>query len=411
MRKTLIAVIVALPFYLSAQTLQNFPPLQGEYLGQKTPDNIPEIFAKDIVSDSTWAEHCQIAISPKGDEIYWSAYSRKYRHIDGKSNTQQIYFSKLENAYWTKPALAEFVKDYLTNTNAEPAFSPDGNRLYFNSDRSGGLGGIDVWYVERENEKWSKPINVGTPYNSINNDPSPFFTKKGNAYCMGNYQITPDVKPIKFTYKNNSFGDSTIVKIHPDFYPFYSIYVSPDEDYMIFSGYHYLGIGELDLYICYKDEHGNWGYPVILRDHINTETTERFPVVSPDGKYLFFVRHRNNQNFYWVSTETLEKYRNESIEKSKTPSYFKAIKLKPEEIDKYLGVYSCSELPFKTTISNEENELKVNVPGRPSFLLECYGKNKFKYDQQMLKIEFFPDDNTMFLHGGSEKFRLKKENL
>ncbi len=206
------------------------------------------------MSDSTWAEHCQIAISPKGDEIYWSAYSEKYPHLDGKSNTQQIYFSKLENGSWTQP---EFVKDHLTYTNGEPAFLPDGNRIYFHSDRSGGLGGIDVWYVERENEKWSKPINVGSPYNSINDDPSPFFAEKGNAYHMGSYQITPNEKPIKFIYKDNSFVDSSLVKIHPDFHPFYSFYVAPDEGYMIFLGYHYLGIGSLDLFICFKDDSDN----------------------------------------------------------------------------------------------------------------------------------------------------------
>ncbi|PLW97439.1 MAG: hypothetical protein C0593_08720, partial [Marinilabiliales bacterium] len=82
---------------LNAQIVHDFPPLKGEYLGQTTPDTIPEIFAKDIVSDSTWYEHSQLAISPKGDEIYWSAFSGKYLRPDGEGKTQQIYYSKIEN--------------------------------------------------------------------------------------------------------------------------------------------------------------------------------------------------------------------------------------------------------------------------------------------------------------------------
>lgn len=54
---------------------KNFVPVEEQYFGLKPPGLTPEVFAPGIVSDSTWAEHCQIAISPKGDEIYWSAWT------------------------------------------------------------------------------------------------------------------------------------------------------------------------------------------------------------------------------------------------------------------------------------------------------------------------------------------------
>jgi hypothetical protein len=407
MKRLLFLSLMGISFFLHAQPAKEFPQLKGEYLGQKTPDTIPEIFAKDIVSDSTWYEHCRLAISPKGDEIYWSAYSRKYRRPDGNGKAQQIYFSKIEDGKWTKPELAEFVKEDLTISRGGPVFSPDGNRIYFYSVRSGGIGGMDVWYVERENEKWSKPENVGRPYNSEYENWSPTFTKKGHAYHMAYYNDNPKEKPIKFVYENNLFKDSSIVKIHPEFNPWYAFYVSPDEEYMIFSGYHYLGAGVLDLYICYKDDQGNWGYPIMLKDQINTETVERFPAVSPDGKFLFFVRQDDTHNFYWVSTRILDKYRSESLEKMKNPP-FKEIKLKPEEINRYLGVYSPHDKPFKFTVSSEENKLKIKM-GSSTYPLECYDKNKFKYDKRMIKIEFFPDENRMFFQCGIEKIDFVKE--
>ena len=408
MKKLLFLLFMGISQLLNAQIVHDFPPLKGEYLGQTTPDTIPEIFAKDIVSDSTWYEHSQLAISPKGDEIYWSAFSGKYLRPDGEGKTQQIYYSKIENEKWTKPQLAEFIKEDLTISRGGPVFSPDGSRIYYYSERAGGLGGMDVWYVKRENDKWSEPINVGRPYNSKYENWSPSFSKKGHAYHMAYYNDNPNEKPIEFVYENNCFLDSSIVKIHPEFYPWYAFYVSSEEDYMIFSGYHYLGAGVLDLYICYKDEQGNWGYPIMMRDQINTETVERFPVVSNDGKFLFFVRQNDTHYFYWVSTKVLDKYRSESLEKIKNTPLVHDIKLEAEEINKYLGVYSPLDKPFKFTISSTENKLKIKM-GSSTYPLECYGKNKFKYDKRMIKIEFFPDENRMFFQCGVEKIDLVKE--
>jgi hypothetical protein len=407
MRKILIAVIVALPFYLSSQTLQDFPVLTGEYLGQKTPDTIPEIFAKDIVSDSTWYEHCQLAISPKGDEIYWSAFSAKYPLPNGKGNTEQIYYSKVENGKWTKPALAEFVTDYLIYGNGSPVFAPDGTGMYFNSTRPGGFEGTDVWYVERVNGEWGKAVNIGAPINTAGANWAPSFSNSETAYQMGDYVTNPDAKPMRFTYKNKKFMDASVVKIHPEFSPYYSFYVSPDEDYMVFSGFHYQGAGVLDLFVCFKDEQGNWAYPVMIKDQVSTERVERFPVVSLDGKYLFFVRDDYKQNIYWVSTKILEKYRRESLEKMKSTPLIKDIKLQPEEIDQYVGVYSPLDKPFKFTISSEESNLKIKL-GNSVYKLECYAKHKFKYNNRMILIEFFPEENKMFFQSGVEKIDLFK---
>jgi len=43
-----------------------------------------------------------------------------------------------------------------------------------------------------------------------------------------------------------------------------------------------------------------------MGDKINTDKTERFPIVSPDGKYLFFMRHTPGQDIFWVSTKIFD---------------------------------------------------------------------------------------------------------
>ena len=153
---------------------QGIDPDEG-YLGQSPPGRTPKVFAPGIVSDKAWREHCQIAISPKGDEIYWSCFAE---------GPEKIYGCKWEHGQWTKPALADFCRSNEFITGG-PVFSPDGNRLFFYSkDRTGGRGGIDAWYVQRTRTGWGEPINLGAPFNTLGDDRPPLMTLKGRAYCM-----------------------------------------------------------------------------------------------------------------------------------------------------------------------------------------------------------------------------------
>ncbi|MBD8347180.1 serine hydrolase domain-containing protein [Dysgonomonas sp. HGC4] len=93
----------------------------------------------------------------------------------------------------------------------------------------------------------------------------------------------------------------------------------------------------------------------------------------------------------------------------KVPVFEKAVTLKSEDLDKYLGVYSAPNFPIKLTISKEGNILKGQGTGQPAFALECFDVNKFKFDQAKLKIEFYPDENKMILKQGGAEFNLKRE--
>jgi Tol biopolymer transport system component len=283
------------------QKEQFFFDSDAAWFGLTPPGAEPEVFAPGIVSDSTWGEHCQVAVSPDGKEIYWSAWSPKYPADDTTmSNTEQIYFSEFINGKWTKPALTEFVKNHLGIINGGPVFSPDGKRLYFYSvDRPGGLGGMDTWFVERINDTWSEPVNAGAPYNSSGSDWTPSFSFNGTAYK--NFGST-----VRFRYDQGLFSNPDTILIYDGFRPVFPIYVSPDESYVIFDSFEKGNFGDLDLYISFKEKDGKWGEPINMGEKINTEARERFPMVSPDGKYFFFMRHTETQDFFWVSTEIFE---------------------------------------------------------------------------------------------------------
>ena len=91
------------------------------------------------------------------------------------------------------------------------------------------------------------------------------------------------------------------------------------------------------------------------------------------------------------------------------PQFKESITLTAEELDKYLGVYSTSAFPLKLTISRNGNTLIAQGTGQPSFPLECVEKNKFKFDQVRLELEFIPTENRMILKQNGMTFDMKRE--
>lgn len=67
-----------------------------------------------------------------------------------------------------------------------PTLSADGNRLFFSSDMPGGYGGYDLYYVEKKNGDWSKPINLGPDVNSGGNEVFPFLHESGTLFFSTN---------------------------------------------------------------------------------------------------------------------------------------------------------------------------------------------------------------------------------
>jgi hypothetical protein len=76
-------------------------------------------------------------------------------------------------------------------------------------------------------------------------------------------------------------------------------FVSPDEDYMILEeSDHSSNTG---LAIRYQRPDGSWTDKLPL-----PFGWARFPVVSPDGEYLFFM---GREGIYWVSTSFVDELR------------------------------------------------------------------------------------------------------
>ena len=85
-----------------------------------------------------------------------------------------------------------------TGTPSNASLSPDGNTLYFVSERPGGMGGKDIWRcVKLPNGEWSHALNLGKPINTPYNEETPFMYTDGQTFffssqghnSMGGYDI------------------------------------------------------------------------------------------------------------------------------------------------------------------------------------------------------------------------------
>lgn len=82
--------------------------------------------------------------------------------------------------------------------DSQPCISANGDKIIFASNRPGGMGGLDLWMVQRlATGGWSDPINLGPEVNTPNHEKSPFlhadgrtlyFSSKGHM-GMGNYDV------------------------------------------------------------------------------------------------------------------------------------------------------------------------------------------------------------------------------
>ena len=134
---------------------------------------------------------------------------------------------------WSEP------KNVGKNINSDywdsaPSIAPDGQALYFCSNRPGGYGGIDI-YVVYKNEKgfWEEAINMGPTINTAGDEQAPF--------------------------------------------------IHADNKTLYFSSNGWPGFGGADLFVSRKKIEGNWSSPINLGYPINTFDNEGSIAVAGNG--------------------------------------------------------------------------------------------------------------------------------
>lgn len=95
-----------------------------------------------------------------------------------------LYLSeKNDEGDWTE--LEPFPHDVKNSNTGHGCFSPDGNRLYFVSDRAGGKGKTDIYYSNFEFGEWQKPIDLEIA-NTEGEEMFPFVSEDNVLYFSSN---------------------------------------------------------------------------------------------------------------------------------------------------------------------------------------------------------------------------------
>lgn len=272
--------------------------IEGSYFGQKPPGLIPEIFAPSIVSIDGRYEH-GISFSPDLDEMYFSA--------NKENEDPSIYFSKIEDRKWINPKKVNFTKGKKVG-EMHPFVNPNGKEIYFAAHDSFTAphhkSSVKTWYVTRLESSWSDAIQLDSPIN----DDEVFYP---NQAQNGDLFYT-NVSKRKMYYapnKNGKFPQVQEVEIEFGFHG----YISPSQDYLVVNARNKEDAErKSDIYVYFRKKDGSWTKPINLGNEVNSNFAETCPSITPDGKYLFFGRYNEEgglSNFYWVSTEVINKVR------------------------------------------------------------------------------------------------------
>lgn len=108
------------------------------------------------------------------DSSYTQAFFtrvNKQNKLKDFTNRMKIYSVEWDGKRWRKEQLLGFNSDQYSC--GQPYFNSDRNRLYFSSDMPGGFGGMDLYYVVKAENGWSKPINLGRFINTTGDEVFP----------------------------------------------------------------------------------------------------------------------------------------------------------------------------------------------------------------------------------------------
>lgn len=125
------------------------------------------------INSTNWENN--ISVSSDGNTIYFSSNAP-----DGIGGMDIYYIEKQDDDTWSAPKnLGNRVNTIYDDIM--PFIHPDNNTLYFISEGHNTMGGFDIFKTNQYSPgKWTKPINLGYPINSTYDDLSFSITANGN---------------------------------------------------------------------------------------------------------------------------------------------------------------------------------------------------------------------------------------
>jgi len=133
-----------------------------------TPDMLPAPINSKGKNESV------VSVSSDGNQLY---FFRSGSALQGSLFVSE----KKDNGAWGKPK--QLNSDINTKyRESHIAIAPDGNSMYFTSDRPGGFGGLDIYVIKKlPNGKWSEPQLLPEEVNTPKDEEYPFVHPNGST--------------------------------------------------------------------------------------------------------------------------------------------------------------------------------------------------------------------------------------
>ena len=177
------------------------------------------------------------SISSDGQRLVFTACDRP----DGFGSCD-LYVTEIDGVKWGRPS--NLGKEVNSNFwDSQPSLSPDGNRIYFASNRLGpnntdsdpGNTNYDIWYADFDEEtgNWKQAKNLGAPVNTAGEELGPFISKDGVTLYFASTSHVPNLGAKDFYYTILKDSEKNIWS-KPEPIPYPGINSKDDEEFISF---------------------------------------------------------------------------------------------------------------------------------------------------------------------------------
>jgi len=248
----------------------------------------PEIVGRDIIS--TPHDEFGGAWDVAGRVIYFNlSIPKGYLYAICSSH-------QATSGQWGSPQVMPFSGRYR---DSDPVLSPDGEHLYFVSDRPVAAEqhrDFDIYVAGRKGKTWGEPRRLSE---TINSDQAEYFAseaKSGNLYFTSSRKGSlGSIDVYRAVWRDGEFErvENLGPNINAPGVANIEAFIAPDESYLLLGTFGRSdSFGSADLYISFN-RGGQFSTPVHLPAGINTPSRDYSPRISSDGKWFLFASEAN----------------------------------------------------------------------------------------------------------------------
>ncbi len=250
------------------------------------------------------------------------------------SRSGDILESNYINKVWSKPLPLKLNVNSSEYIESSACYSVDNDIVFFSSNRMGGYGGKDLYYVKKlPDGNWGIPKNLGESVNTEYNEDAPFvdalgktlyFSSEGHTN-MGGYDVFKSNFDEKGNFSAPQNLGSPINTVNDDVF----FVLNPDSSVAYMSSEREGGFGSQDIYKVYFNDNNAIltvynvyvsddtnatikNVEIVLTDPISNEIAGRYKSNSNTGKIIIISRPDRQFKFsiqsYGYETKIIENY-------------------------------------------------------------------------------------------------------